>query len=80
MYITTANTYISGEGIPPSQNYPAGWLTTALEVIDEEPQVHALCWFIDDFPHDTQWDQFSLTQRAGLMDEAANEFDALLGP
>jgi hypothetical protein len=80
VYITTANTYISGEGIPPSQNYPAGWLTTALEVIDEEPQVHALCWFIDDFPHDTQWDQFSLTQRAGLMDEAANEFDALLGP
>jgi hypothetical protein len=78
VYITTANTYIRDEGIPPSQNYPDGWLTTALEVINEEPQVYALCWFIDDFPHDTQWDQFSLTQRTGHLDEAADEFDALL--
>lgn len=78
VYITTVNTYIRDEGIPPSQNYPSGWLTTALEVINDEPQVHALCWFIDDFPHDTQWDQFSLTQRTGRLNEAADEFDALL--
>jgi hypothetical protein len=78
VYITTANTYIRDEGVPPSQNYPVGWLTTALGVIDEEPQVHALCWFIDDFPHDTQWDPFSLTQHPGHLNEAADEFDALL--
>jgi hypothetical protein len=78
VYITTANTFVAAEGIPPSQNYPEGWLTTALEVINQEPQVHALCWFIDDFPYDTQWDQFSLTQRTGHLDEAADEFDALL--
>jgi hypothetical protein len=80
VYITTINTYVSEEGIPPAENYPSGWLTTALEVINEEPQVHALCWFIDDFPHDTQWDQFSLTQRMGRLGEAADEFDALLEP
>jgi hypothetical protein len=78
VYITTVNTYIRDEGVPPSQNYPSGWLTTALEVIDGEPQVHAVCWFIDDFPHDTQWDQFSLTQRSGRLADAAEEFDALL--
>jgi hypothetical protein len=80
VYITTANTYIRDEGVPPSQNYPSGWLTSALEVINEEPQVHALCWFIDDFPHDTQWDRFSLTQRTGRLADAAQEFDALLEP
>lgn len=80
VYITTINTYISDEGIPPARNYPSGWLTTALDVVNHEPQVHALCWFIDDFPHDTQWDQFSLTQRIGRLDEAADEFDALLRP
>jgi hypothetical protein len=80
VYITTVNTYISEEAIPPSRNYPRGWLTSALEEINAEPQVHALCWFIDDFPHDTQWNQFSLTQRTGRLDEAADEFDALLEP
>jgi hypothetical protein len=78
VYITTVNTYIKDEGLLPSQNYPSGWLTTALEVINEESQVHALCWFIDDFPYDTQWDQFSLTQHPGRLAEAAQEFDALL--
>ena len=80
VYITTVNTYIRDEGVLPAQNYPRGWLTTALGVIDEEPQVHALCWFIDDFPHDTQWDQFSLTQRPDRLADAAAEFDALLKP
>jgi hypothetical protein len=78
VYITTANTYVRDEGVPPAQNYPSGWLTTALEVVNEEPQVHALCWFIDDFPHDTQWDQFSLAQRPGRLADAAEEFDTLL--
>ncbi|MFL7794824.1 MAG: hypothetical protein AB8I69_21965 [Anaerolineae bacterium] len=78
VYITTVNTYIRDEGVLPSQNYPSGWLTTALEMIDDEPQVHALCWFIDDFPHDTQWDQFSLTQHPGRLADAAAEFDELL--
>ncbi len=78
VYIMTANTFIAGEGVPPSQNYPDGWLTTALDVVNDEPQVHALCWFIDDFPHDTQWDQFSLAQRLGRMADAAEEFDGLL--
>lgn len=78
VYITTANTFVAEEGIPPSENYPRGWLTAALEVIDGEPQVHALCWFIDDFPYDTQWDRFSLTQRMNRMNDAADEFDALL--
>jgi hypothetical protein len=78
VYITTANTFVADEGTPPSRNYPDGWLTTALDVVNDEPQVHALCWFIDDFPHDTQWDQFSLTQRLGRMAGAAEEFDGLL--
>ncbi len=78
VYITTVNTYVSDEGVSPSQNYSSGWLTTALEVINEEPQVRALCWFIDDFPHDTQWDHFSLTQRPGRLADAAEEFDTLL--
>jgi hypothetical protein len=78
VYITTVNTYIRDEGVPPSQNYPSGWLTTVLGVINEEPQVRALCWFIDNFPYDTQWDHFSLTQRPGRLADAAEEFDILL--
>jgi hypothetical protein len=78
VYITSANTFVSDEGIPPAQNYPRGWLTTALEVIDQEPQVQALCWFMDYFPHDVQWDYFSLTQHPGRLLDATEEFDALL--
>lgn len=37
-----------------------------------------LSWFIDDFPHDSQWDLFSLTQQPGRLIDAAEEFDALL--
>ena len=50
----------------------------ATAVIDAEPQVQALCWFLDDFPHDTQWDWFSLTRQPGLLVAAAEEFDALV--
>ncbi|MDA8186680.1 MAG: hypothetical protein M0T85_00870 [Dehalococcoidales bacterium] len=47
VYITSANTFAPDDGTPPAQNYPRGWLTAALEVIDQEPQVQALAWFID---------------------------------
>jgi hypothetical protein len=80
IYITTANTFVADEGDLPSQNYPEGWLTAALGEVNAEPQVSALCWFIDDFPHDDPWDRFSLTQRIGQMGKAAGEFDDLLVP
>jgi hypothetical protein len=79
-YITSTNTYAPDEGIPPAQNYPPGWLTTALEVINEEPQVLALCWFLDDIPGDVQWQWFNLTRRPGRLIYAAEEFEALLEP
>ncbi len=78
VYVVSTNTYDRQAGIPPAQNYPAGWLTTALDVVNDEPQIKALCWFLDDFPHDTQWDWFSLTQAPGRLVDAAEEFDALL--
>ena len=66
-------------GQAPAQNYPAGWLTAALEEISEEPQVQALCWFLDDDRSgDDRWDLFSLTQKSGRLVDAADEFDALL--
>jgi hypothetical protein len=78
IYITAANTFTPDEQVPPAQNYPAGWLTTALDVINQEPQVNALCWFMDGLPGDTQWLWFSLTQPSGKLVDAAEEFDALL--
>jgi hypothetical protein len=47
-------------------------------VINHEPQIKSLCWFIDDFPNDRQWDLFSLTQHPGRLIDAAEEFDQLL--
>lgn len=78
IYITSANTFTPDTNVPPAQNYPKGWLTTALDVINHEPQIKALCWFIDDFPYDTQWDLFSLTLHPGRLIDAAEEFDELL--
>ncbi len=78
VYIISTNTYDRAAGIPPAQNYPRGWLTTALDVMNVEPQVVALCWFLDDFPHSDQWDWFSLTQQPGRLVDAAEEFDQLL--
>ena len=69
---------IAALGAPPAENYPAGWLTTALEVVNGSPQVAALIWYMDDFPHDDQWDFFSLTEQRGQMAEAAAEFEGLL--
>lgn len=81
-YITSTNTFPPGGEDPPAQNYPQGWLTAALEVIDGEPQVQALCWFLDeDRSGDARWHWFSLADRPGRLAYAADEFDALLrGP
>ena len=79
VYITATNTFVAGEDIPPAQNYPQGWLTAALQEVNAEPQVHALCWFLDDDRSgDARWNYFSLTERSGRLVYAAEEFDALL--
>ncbi len=79
VFINATNTFAPDEGIVPAQNYARGWLTSALDVINHEPQVFALCWFIDeDRSGDSRWDYFSLSKRLGRMIDAAEEFDALL--
>ncbi|MFN4294538.1 MAG: hypothetical protein ACK4JD_10435 [Thermoflexales bacterium] len=78
VYITSANTLIPAVGIPPAQNYPRGWLSSALSAVNGEPQIQALCWFLDDLPGDTQWENFSLTRRRGRLVDAAEEFEELL--
>ncbi len=78
VYVVSTNTYDRGAGIPPAQNYPKGWLTAALDVINSEPQIQALVWFLDDFPHSDEWDWFSLTEQPGRLVDAAEEFDLLL--
>ncbi|WP_169238987.1 hypothetical protein [Candidatus Roseilinea sp. NK_OTU-006] len=78
VYITASNTFAPGEVTPPAQNYPTGWLTSALAAINAEPQVQSLCWFMDWLPDDASWDAFSLTNRQGKLGDAADEFDALL--
>lgn len=78
MYITSTNTFTPDIGVAPAENYPAGWLSTALDVVNREPQVLALCWFLDSFPLGDQWEHFSLTNPRGLLAEAAGEFDRLL--
>lgn len=77
-YITSTNTFAPDQGTPPAQNYPRGWLMAALATVNAEPQVQALCWFLDDIPRDPQWEQFNLARRVGRMADAADEFDALL--
>jgi hypothetical protein len=79
VYISAANTFDRDNGRTPAENYPAGWLTNALTAVNQEPQIAALCWFIDTFPHDEQWAMFSLTAPRGLLLEGAQEFDELLG-
>ncbi len=78
VYIISTNTYDREAGVPPAQNYPRGWLTVALDVINAEPQIVALVWFLDDFPHGDQWDWFSLTEHPGRLVDAAEEFDSLI--
>lgn len=79
VYITSTNTFTPDEGIVPAQNYVPGWLTTAFEVVNQEYQIQALCWFIDrDRSGDTRWDTFSLFKHPGKLINAAEEFEALL--
>ena len=77
-YVTAANTYAPDDGTVPAEGYPEGWLTAAYETLLAEPQVEALCWFVDGIPGDTQWRGFQLTEPIGRSAAAAAEFDALL--
>lgn len=78
VYITASNTFGADHAGPPADNYPAGWLTTALNEVNHQPQIQALCWFVDEFDYDQQWQAFSLSNPQGAMRDAANEFDTLL--
>ncbi len=79
IFITSSNTFTPDQATVPAQNYPRGWLSAALDVVNREPQIEAFCWFLDDDRSgDTRWDLFSLSQHAGRMVDAADEFDALL--
>ncbi len=78
VYISSTNTFTPDQAVVPAENYPRGWLSAALDEVNREPQVHALCWFIDSFPMDTQWEYFSLTRPTGLLVDAAAEYDQLL--
>lgn len=78
-FITSTNTFVAVEGVMPAENYPRGWLTAALAEINAQPQVQALCWFLDaDGSGDPRWDGFSLSVGQGRLADAATEFDALL--
>lgn len=76
-YIIATNTWTADTQIPPAQNYPAGWLTTALNEINGEPQIHALCWFLDASLSE-HWEPFSLRRGIGNLHDAETEFDRLL--
>jgi hypothetical protein len=78
-YITSTNTFTPDQNIPPAENYPRGWLTAALEEVNSEPQIQALCWFMDHIPNDPQWEKFRLTEPQGLLLDAEEELDGLLG-
>jgi len=79
VYITATNTFTVDEGIVPAQNYVRGWLTTAFEVVNQEDQIQALCWFMDrDRSGDSRWDTFSLRKHPGRLIDAAEELDRLL--
>jgi len=79
LFINATNTFTPDEGIVPAQNYPRGWLTSAYEVINAEPQVQALAWFLDeDNSADGRWDAYSLTKGIGRVYDATKEFDELL--
>lgn len=77
VYITSTNTWTSDTQVPPAQNYPPGWLTTALREINNEPQIQALAWFVD-APLGEMWGEFSLSRHPGRLNDAASEFDRLL--
>jgi len=76
-YITSTNTTAGEASTPPTQSYPAGWLTSAVAEISSEAQIQALCWFVDE-PLGGLWEDFSLQQAPGHLYDAATEFDQLL--
>lgn len=76
-FISAVNTYTPDTRIVPLQNYPAGWLPTALQEINAEPQIQALCWFVD-LPFGETWQEWSLAQPQGNLYNAAADFDLLL--
>ena len=78
-FISATNTYTPDVGAVPLQNYPAGWLTAALAEIDREPQIQAMCWFVD-LPFGETWQEWSLARPQGNLVDAAAEFDRLLQP
>lgn len=78
VFITASNTFGADNSGPPAENYPADWLTTAVAEINGEPQIQSLCWFVDEFPFSSQWDDFSLTNPQGKMVGAAQEFEQIL--
>ncbi len=78
VFINSTNTFVRKEGITPAQNYPSGWLTKAMDEVQQTPQIKSLVWFMDDLGDDTQWAAFSLTQQSGQLVKAAEEFDRLL--
>lgn len=78
VYINSTNTFTPDQQVPPVRNYPKGWLTSALQAVNSEPQIHSPCWFMDDLPDDPNWDAYSLSNRQGKLANAVDEFDALL--
>lgn len=76
--VTDISTTQSSTTGTPAETYPPGWLTTAYDVINREPQIQALCWFLDLLPDDARWQNFSLSQQQGQLRFAAEEFDTLL--
>jgi hypothetical protein len=77
VYITSTNTFMWGDGVPPAQNYPRGWLSSAARQIGGEPQIQALIWFLDDAT-DPPWEFFSLSLRRGYMADAETDFENAL--
>lgn len=77
VYITATNTFHPEQERTPLENYPKGWLSNALAEVSGNPQVQALCWFVD-LPFGQQWYEWSLSEPQGKLHEAAQEFDQLL--
>ncbi len=78
LYLTAVNTFVPDGTETPADNYPAGWLSTALVEIETQSQVAALIWFSDTSPTDAQWQYFALTFPKGNLVDAAREFEQLL--
>jgi len=76
-FITSTNVFSDDAQAPPAQLYPSGWLTAALTENEGEPQIQALCWFVDE-PLGNLWTNYSLGEPTGRMHNAADEFDRLL--